>query len=29
MAYAPFMGSGVADLLSEREDWEERFRVKL
>ena len=26
---APFMGSSVADLLSEREDWEERFRVKL
>lgn len=29
MEDAPFMGSGVIDLLSEREDWEERFRVKL
>ena len=26
---APFMVSGIVDLLSEREDWEERFRVKL
>lgn len=26
---APFMVSGIIDLLSEREDWEERFRVKL
>ena len=29
MADAPFMGSGVVDLLSERKDWEERFRVTL
>lgn len=26
---APFMVSDIIDLLSEREDWEERFRVKL
>ena len=26
---APFMVSGIIDLLSEREDWEERFRVTL
>ena len=25
----PFVVNGIVDLLSEREDWEERFRVKL
>lgn len=26
---APFIVNGIVDLLSEREDWEKRFRVKL